>query len=125
MLHSVAQVLLQPRGLLLMRGDAYNRLLHSIPSQAADSVSSLCANTHLAKEVTEVRGLSQGGFPLLRTPLPCPPLHTSTTARSFGDLPLSSTHRCRPSLDAPSTRDEAHGSRFNPASFPTLAFLSF
>jgi len=39
-----AQVLLKPRALLLMRGEAYASLLHSIPSHDSDTITYLCAN---------------------------------------------------------------------------------
>eukprot|EP00873_Tetraselmis_striata_P037064 jgi/Tetstr1/457328/TSEL_043932.t1 len=50
---AAAQVLLQPRGLLLMRGEAYTRLLHSIPSQRQDNITDLCSNLHHATGVSE------------------------------------------------------------------------
>uniref|UniRef100_A0A7S1SXU3 Fe2OG dioxygenase domain-containing protein n=1 Tax=Tetraselmis chuii TaxID=63592 RepID=A0A7S1SXU3_9CHLO len=52
--HPVAQVELQPRGLLLMRGDAYNTLLHSIPSQSEDHITELCSNRY------SISGVSKG-----------------------------------------------------------------
>lgn len=49
-----SQVLLQPRGLLLMCGEAYTHAMHSIPSQETDVITPLCANKGLLVGVTEV-----------------------------------------------------------------------
>mmetsp|Transcript_11002 Transcript_11002/g.26103 ORF Transcript_11002/g.26103 Transcript_11002/m.26103 type:complete len:87 (-) Transcript_11002:1834-2094(-) len=50
---SIGQVLLQRRGLLVMRGSAYKDLLHGIPSQGCDLVSDSCCNLHLTSGVSK------------------------------------------------------------------------
>lgn len=47
-----AQVLLQPRGLLMLSGEAYSGCLHSIETRAADVITASCCNA--AQEGLEV-----------------------------------------------------------------------
>lgn len=43
------QVMLQPRCLLIMRNQACSKLLHSIQTQEADTISDYCLNTQSAR----------------------------------------------------------------------------